>query len=368
MERMENENPDRLSSLSDDLIVSILSHLPIKEVAQTCILSKRWRNLWAIVPSLCFDIHDWNVDCEKFNDFVGNFLLKRDGACTDTHIFRILCQDIMHICDSFDAVCSEANKWITYAVKHNVKILELSFDGYCDLDIPDCLFTCKTLEALKLDLYDSNFMELIPSTIHLPRLRNLNLDQINFCDDNLEKVILGCPNLQDLSMENCGLNMSKFSCHSVQRLRLVGPYTSNETISISAPCVQILVLKCHKDSRVILKEMPKVTQATLYINSSKYEREYNCHLFRSLSGVKSLDISSLCWEEILIGEMQKCPTFQFHSLKFLSLHWIGSDPSGCSLDTWSAFIKHCPNLEKHSLAPLEKPCEEFPFATIIKGR
>ncbi|KAJ4779255.1 F-box/RNI-like/FBD-like domains-containing protein [Rhynchospora pubera] len=296
MERMKNENPDRLSSLSDDLIVSILSHLPVKEVAKTCILSKRWQNLWSMVPSLCFDIHNWDGNCEKFTDFAGKFLLKRDEA-TETRIFRIFCQGFKHASDKFLPVYSKASKWITYAVKHNVKILELSFCGACTLRFPDCLFTCKTLEALKLDLMTFNFSNLKPSTIHLPRLRNLNLDHIDFFYDNLEKVLLGCPNLQDLSMENCGLKMSEFSCHSVKRLRIVGPYTSNiETISISAPCLEILVLKCYMDSWIILKDMPKVTQATLCINSPNNKREYKCHLFRSLSGVKSLDISSLCWE------------------------------------------------------------------------
>ncbi|KAJ4772829.1 F-box/RNI-like/FBD-like domains-containing protein [Rhynchospora pubera] len=244
MERKENENPDRLSSFSDDLIVSILSYLPAKEVAQTCILSKRWRNLWAIVPSLCFDISNWDGDSQKFNDFVGKFLLKRDGT-TDTQIFRILCQGIMHICDNFDPVYSEANNWITYAVKHNVRILELFFCGNCALRFPVSLFTCKTLETLKLELNNRNFMKLKPSAVHLFELRNLHLVRMNFANDNLEKVLVGCPNLLDLTMEKCVLNMSEFSCHSVQRLRIVGPYTFNKTISISAPCVQVLVLKCH---------------------------------------------------------------------------------------------------------------------------
>ncbi|KAJ3687732.1 hypothetical protein LUZ61_016896 [Rhynchospora tenuis] len=360
MERMENENPDRISSLSDDLIVSILSHLPAKEVAQTLILSKRWRNLWAIVPSLCFDICNLDGDCEKINDFVGKFLLKRDGA-TDTQKFGILGQGIMHSCESFDPVYPETNKWITYAVKHNVKALELRFCGYCTRCFPVCLLACETLETLKLQRNNWNFVKLKSSAVHLPKLRNLYLDQMNFCNDNLEKVLMGCPNLQDLTMEKCILNMSEFSCHSVQRLRIVGPYTFAKSISISSPCVQVLVLKCHMDSKIILKDMPMVTQATLYIYSSFVEEQYNCHLFRSLSGVKNLDISSLCWEEMLKGEMQKCPTLQFHSLKFLSLHCLGLR---CSLDIWSAFIKHCPNLEKHSLTPLEKSCQEFPFATI----
>ncbi|KAJ4786551.1 F-box protein family [Rhynchospora pubera] len=168
VKRIENEYSDRLSRLSDELIVSVLSLLPAKEVAQTCILSKRWRNLWAAVPSLCFAMRDWNNDFKKFMGFVCNFLLKRDKTI-DTQIFHILCQDCSGI------VSSEVNEWITYAVEHNPKILKLSFSDYDG--IPDCVFTCKTLESLKLKMKFWKPMDLKPSEIVcLPKLRNLDLE------------------------------------------------------------------------------------------------------------------------------------------------------------------------------------------------
>ncbi|KAG0530535.1 hypothetical protein BDA96_05G195000 [Sorghum bicolor] len=46
--------PDRLSSLPDCLLHTIMSFMKARQVVQTCVLSKRWRHLWRSVS--CFDI------------------------------------------------------------------------------------------------------------------------------------------------------------------------------------------------------------------------------------------------------------------------------------------------------------------------
>nr|XP_011466329.1 PREDICTED: putative FBD-associated F-box protein At5g56440 [Fragaria vesca subsp. vesca] len=48
---------DRISALPDDLIVSIVSLLPLKEAAATSVLSTRWRHIWTFVTTLDFH-HD----------------------------------------------------------------------------------------------------------------------------------------------------------------------------------------------------------------------------------------------------------------------------------------------------------------------
>lgn len=47
---------DLLRSLPEDVRVRILSFLTTKEAALTSILSKKWRNLFALVP--CLDVDD----------------------------------------------------------------------------------------------------------------------------------------------------------------------------------------------------------------------------------------------------------------------------------------------------------------------
>ena len=48
---------DRISALPDDLIVSIVSLLPLKEAAATSVLSTRWHHIWTFVTTLDFQ-HD----------------------------------------------------------------------------------------------------------------------------------------------------------------------------------------------------------------------------------------------------------------------------------------------------------------------
>lgn len=46
---------DRMSDLDENLIIHILSFLPIEQAMRVCTLSKRWRLLWTYVPTLNFD-------------------------------------------------------------------------------------------------------------------------------------------------------------------------------------------------------------------------------------------------------------------------------------------------------------------------
>jgi hypothetical protein len=52
--------PDRLSSLPDCILHTIMSSLKARQAVQTCVLSTRWRHLWRSVPCLDIDFDVFN--------------------------------------------------------------------------------------------------------------------------------------------------------------------------------------------------------------------------------------------------------------------------------------------------------------------
>ncbi|KAK1354262.1 hypothetical protein POM88_047518 [Heracleum sosnowskyi] len=69
----EEEEEDRISSLSDDLIHMIMSYLEIQLAVQTCVLSKRWKR---VLPELCLTslpalttlcLTDWDLGMALFS-------------------------------------------------------------------------------------------------------------------------------------------------------------------------------------------------------------------------------------------------------------------------------------------------------------
>ncbi|KAK2452544.1 F-box/LRR-repeat protein [Trifolium repens] len=77
-QRKDTQNEqDMISDLSDCLLLHILSFLNTKQAVQTCILSKRWINLWKFLPTITLSHHDFRY-LSIFREFVSQFFSLRD--------------------------------------------------------------------------------------------------------------------------------------------------------------------------------------------------------------------------------------------------------------------------------------------------
>ncbi|EYU29684.1 hypothetical protein MIMGU_mgv1a024498mg [Erythranthe guttata] len=174
-------NSDRISGLKDEILVRILSFLPTQTCVSTSILSRRWRFLWASVPSIIFEY----TDCED-------------------SIYRAM---LLQRVENINTLCISGWKsfkwfqfdtWITVAITRNVQNIDLNIEHDGDF-IPRCLFNCKTLVDLRLV-----WCGVIPTvpTACLPRLKNLRLIAVTFEDDDtLNHLLSGCPLLEELELQ-----------------------------------------------------------------------------------------------------------------------------------------------------------------------
>ncbi|KAJ4776118.1 F-box protein family [Rhynchospora pubera] len=119
MEDTENSN-DIISSLPDSVIHHIMSFLKKKETVQTCILAKRWKNLWRTLPYLHLNLNDFgqyfSMDSSQlFINLISNLLLLRDP--TGLHTFQLNCQAPIKCADQI------ISGWALYALRCKPRVL-----------------------------------------------------------------------------------------------------------------------------------------------------------------------------------------------------------------------------------------------------
>ncbi|KAJ0045160.1 hypothetical protein Pint_04904 [Pistacia integerrima] len=205
---------DRISKLPEDVLLYILSHLPIKDVLTTSALSKRWKYLWTSVSEIDFNEynHELRLDMKtSFLDSVDNVLLRHDPS--DIRKFRL---ELMML-----IIAERINSWVSAAVSHNVQELDLSLPVEKHFVLHYSLFTSESISILKLRM-GSYFK--FPSLIRLSNLKTLHL-AVTFPDDrSTERFFSGCPVLEELVLDNCVWNHNKSITLCIPTLRALTIY------------------------------------------------------------------------------------------------------------------------------------------------
>lgn len=118
------------------------------------------------------DDHDDGVGGggESFIDFV-NSVLGGSGKFRMRNISiksgkRIAIDDTGHV-----------TRWMTYALEHGVRSLNIDVIAEDSIMVPLEMFTCKTIVELRLS---KGFEALIPEDVYLPSLKTLYLDKSLF--------------------------------------------------------------------------------------------------------------------------------------------------------------------------------------------
>ncbi|KAJ0834177.1 putative F-box domain, FBD domain, F-box-like domain superfamily protein [Helianthus annuus] len=205
MYKAERLSVDRISTLPQPILETILSLLPTEEAARTSILSREWRYKWTNIPNLRFELHartsELTPDIEsemKYMDMydVYRVLLLHQGPI---HQLTLVIEDDYR--EHYDYF--ELDQIILHLSRnHPVKVLAL--DGRDDSEddvwykLPESIFTLHHLTDLYLSTFDIDH----PSVFNgFGGLRNLDLSYVTISTQTLLHVLSNCPSLKTLSLD-----------------------------------------------------------------------------------------------------------------------------------------------------------------------
>lgn len=323
---------DKISRLSDDLLVKILSFVPTRVAVSTSVLSKRWKSLWMWVPTLEYDDMEDITDnylskstpsFPRYRVSVHENLLSHRAPTIETLILKFCLGSLQP---------EDIKQWVTIAVSRCVRALSITClsDSEPVSALPSSLYTCETLAALKLD-GDRILVDVPPTASRLLSLTTLQLLCVTYSDEDSLRLFLSCcPVLEDLVIERDSADdnvkglvvvvpsLLRFS------LKVDGRCSYDDEYVIDTPSLVYFKVEDYRDrdgNSYSIKDMPLLEEADIAV-------KYELHVFlESVTSVKSLSIKVLFNNE---EESMYCSCIVFNQLQHLKL-------SICS-DDWSKLL------------------------------
>ncbi|GER36894.1 F-box/RNI-like/FBD-like domains-containing protein [Striga asiatica] len=335
-----------ISRLPDDILLAILSFLPLKEVGRTSVLSSRWKNLWSYISHLNFDdyssmekimraseFHTVSVEREKYVKWVDSVLQSHRGSTVKE----------LRIC--FSLVKSATNsitKWLEFAFERHTEKLELN------LSEGDLIHAQDKTYVFPQELCSSDGPYKSSRLFNCKSIKMLSLGCIQVSGETIEFFLRGCPLLEQLNVR-----ASKY----LTRLEVCGPSlvlkhleiwdcTYLKSLRISAP--KLSSLRLDKIEGLLLEDVPMlasvyVTYADSLIPSIYVERLISTLLCR-LSQLEILTFDIYCRKELLL--MLKFPLMPKLKKLVIIEGLRGVDSSLLGL---ANFITASPNLQEFEL-------------------
>ncbi|KAG2300968.1 hypothetical protein Bca52824_037440 [Brassica carinata] len=144
---------DRISGLSDELLVKILSFLPTKDAVSTSVLSKQWKFLWMWLPKLEYNDY-YTTNPPDTSDFMYRDFIDKN---LPLHRAPVLESLVLKSCNPELFRPEVIRSWVGIAVSRCVRELTLrirynSIGNKPVVPLPGSLYTCcNFLTALKLE-------------------------------------------------------------------------------------------------------------------------------------------------------------------------------------------------------------------------
>ncbi|XP_019239838.1 PREDICTED: F-box/FBD/LRR-repeat protein At1g13570-like [Nicotiana attenuata] len=188
---------DRISDLPRHILARIVELLSAKDGARTNVLSRKWRFIWSMVPSLLFNDHFFDSLAVQtpafFKQTVDEILLLRLGD--------ILKFDL-EIPEARSTSYADIDRWMLYVTRNGVKELSLFMPGDpSTYKLHSSVFNCPTLTSLCLC---NGVFKPPNSFLCFPNLETFNLEGVTIMPTtNTECCVIEAPRLVFLDLLHC---------------------------------------------------------------------------------------------------------------------------------------------------------------------
>ncbi|XP_011009299.1 PREDICTED: F-box protein At3g62230 [Populus euphratica] len=207
-----DRNTDMFSNLPSSLLIIIASFLSFKEAARTCILSKKWLNIWREVENVDFDENNFvkldeseknqKVQREVFINFARQFIANHSQQVIKTLGLR---------CSKPGNFLVDMQNIVKFATSHNATGLRLDFsdptwreDAIMNheavFELPSHVYEHgQALESLKL--FSCRFDA--SKFTNFSAIKSLSLGWININIGSILVILESCPLLETLRLKKC---------------------------------------------------------------------------------------------------------------------------------------------------------------------
>ncbi|RHN53154.1 putative F-box domain, leucine-rich repeat domain, L domain-containing protein [Medicago truncatula] len=176
--KKRQKKSDRISELPDHVLLHIIEFMNIRQSVRTCVLSKRWKNVWKSLTNLKLH-HTKKARADIFNKFVSQILSGRDGSLP-LHSLEYVHDDAVYYCPKTTLL-----DIMELAASHNVQQVTIKVERWNikDLELPTSIFNSQSMTFLKLDFRYTcpyGLGKMFPKSLNLPALKTLHLTDLIF--------------------------------------------------------------------------------------------------------------------------------------------------------------------------------------------
>lgn len=257
-----------IDSLPDEVLILIVSCLGLREAAKTCVLSRRWAELWTFtVGALDFEASEALKRVPKAGQLERVSFVKWVDKVLNLHRGKRIDSFRVHF-DLNQSSSAHIDNWVRFAMSKGVKKLDLNFESnyYSYPSRPQYVFP--SLENLLRETLKNPNVYMLRSA-YFSGLVSLRLKSVDVSGEVLEDILSSCKVLEELSVvgSNC-----------LRELRVAGPSLNLKCLELS-DCLKLVTCEIDAPNLKAFEYVGQLGSPLLKNLSSLSEMSVGCFFF-----------------------------------------------------------------------------------------